>query len=201
MWIQLFMSALFAEAGPGWALLAGLCGWWRGGSSYLGAGWCCCCWSCCCHTISPSLGGKWTEHVSHIWVKVTVSFSRQDVSVMCVWGGWVCVWVCVMLIHTCNVTHMDLGTTSVYVTDWFGWGQWGVFDAEIIEWKVDLALKSTSVQFIWTPTSLTHIKYKPPTLSVFLNNLRQVSLTGELCMCTHMYMMLLVCLDCVIWLH
>lgn len=34
---------------------------------------------------------------------------------------------------------MDVGTPSEYATDWFGWGQWGVFDVEIIEWNVDLA--------------------------------------------------------------
>lgn len=45
-------------------------------------------------------------------------------------GQEVSMWGCMCVMVN---PHMDVGTPSEYATDWFGWGQWGVFDVEIIE--------------------------------------------------------------------
>lgn len=80
-------------------------------------------------TVSPSPGEL--NFVPHIWVKVTEDSKRKNGE----WKGWWVVGGCRGLIHARFPTLTVVGgaSPSACASDWFGWGQRGVFEVGIIE--------------------------------------------------------------------
>lgn len=143
------------------------------------------CWvSCCCGYKPISRGNELCMSVISGLRSLCLLVDTMCLCV-CVWVWW--------LIHTC--THIDLGTPSASATDWFGWGQWGVFGVEIIEWNVDLPSK-VNIYAIYLnpvyPPGFFNTQHRSPLLSFFYS----FELTfgwflwlGKLHMCTHMHRM------------